>query len=351
MRRDRKRWQALPVRDGKMDETGKRKKENGEAARRMKKGMEQTRGKILIGSGLLVLTALIWGIAFVAQSEGMNYVGGFTFNASRFLIGGAVLIPCIYFLRRGNREQRQALTEEEQKQQNRTGIAGGICCGLVLCLSSSLQQFGIAHTTVGKAGFITALYIILVPILGLFMKKKVGLNIWVSVMMAAVGMYLLCINEGFSVGRGDFLVFLCSIGFSLHILVIDYFSPRADGVVISCVQFFTAGIVSGVLMLLFEKPSWEAVMAAWMPVLYAGVMSCGVAYTLQVVAQKNVPPTMASLLMSLESVFSVLAGWVILGQKLSGREMLGCALVFAGILLAQIPVEMLRGENKRKNTL
>lgn len=311
--------------------------------------MEQTRRKTLIGSGLLVLTALIWGIAFVAQSEGMNYVGGFTFNACRFLIGGAVLIPCIYFLRRGGREQPQALTAGEHRQQTRTGVVGGICCGLVLCLSSSLQQFGIAHTTVGKAGFITALYIILVPILGLFMKKRVGLNVWVSVAMAAAGMYLLCIKEGFSVGRGDFLVFLCSIGFSLHILVIDYFSPRADGVLISCVQFFTAGVVSGVLMLLFERPSWGAIAAAWMPVFYAGVMSCGVAYTLQVVAQKDVPPTMASLLMSLESVFSVLAGWAILGQKLSAKEMFGCGLVFAGILLAQIPAEMLQrgGRGKR----
>lgn len=310
--------------------------------------METTNRKTLISSGLLVLTALIWGIAFVAQSEGMNYVGGFTFNASRFLIGGVVLIPCIFFLRRVNRDQWQGLTEEEKGRRNRTGIAGGVCCGLVLCLSSSLQQFGIAHTTVGKAGFITALYIILVPVLGLFMKKRVGLNVWVSVVIAAVGMYLLCIKEGFSVGRGDFLVFLCSIGFSMHILVIDYFSPRADGVVISCVQFFTAGVVSGVLMLLFEKPSWGAVAAAWMPVLYAGVMSCGVAYTLQVVAQKDVPPTVASLLMSLESVFSVLAGWVLLGQRLSGKEMLGCGLVFAGILLAQIPTETLQAAGGKK---
>ena len=310
--------------------------------------MEQTRRKTLIGSGLLVLTALIWGIAFVAQSEGMNYVGGFTFNACRFLIGGTVLIPCIYFLRRGGREQPQALTAGEHSQQTRTGVVGGICCGLVLCLSSSLQQFGIAHTTVGKAGFITALYIILVPILGLFMKKRVGLNVWVSVAIAAAGMYLLCIKEGFSVGRGDFLVFLCSIGFSLHILVMKYFPPRADGVLISCVQFFTAGMVSGVMMLLFERPSWGAIAAAWMPVFYAGVMSCGVAYTLQVVAQKDVPPTMASLLMSLESVFSVLAGWAILGQKLSMKEMFGCGLVFAGILLAQIPAEMLRKGDRGK---
>ncbi len=301
--------------------------------------MEQQRNKKLLSSGMLVMTALIWGIAFVAQSEGMNYVGGFTFNASRFLIGGTMLIPCVFLLRELSNEPYQELSALEKANRTKASIVGGICCGMILCLSSSLQQFGIAHTSVGKAGFITALYIILVPILGLFMKKRVGLNIWISVAIAAVGMYLLCITEDFSVGRGDFLVFLCSIGFSLHIIVIDYFSPRGDGVVISCVQFFTAGLLSAILMFLFEKPSWGAVTAAWLPILYAGILSCGVAYTLQVVAQKEVSPTVASLLMSLESVFSVLAGWVLLEQKLSTKEMLGCGLVFAGILLAQMPRE------------
>ncbi|MCI9105572.1 MAG: DMT family transporter [Lachnospiraceae bacterium] len=301
--------------------------------------MEQQRNKKLLSSGMLVMTALIWGIAFVAQSEGMNYVGGFTFNASRFLIGGTMLIPCVFLLRKLSNEPYQELSALEKANRTKASIVGGICCGMILCLSSSLQQFGIAHTSVGKAGFITALYIILVPILGLFMKKRVGLNIWISVAIAAVGMYLLCITEDFSVGRGDFLVFLCSIGFSLHIIVIDYFSPRGDGVVISCVQFFTAGLLSAILMFLFEKPSWGAVTAAWLPILYAGILSCGVAYTLQVVAQKEVSPTVASLLMSLESVFSVLAGWVLLEQKLSTKEMLGCGLVFAGILLAQMPRE------------
>ncbi|NBH72062.1 DMT family transporter [Clostridiaceae bacterium] len=309
--------------------------------------MEQTKKRSLLSSMMLVLTALIWGIAFVAQSEGMNYVGGFTFNASRFLIGGVVLIPCIFLLRRGNQGQGEKMPPKEKKRRRRTGIVGGLCCGTVLCLSSSLQQFGIAYTTVGKAGFITALYIILVPILGLFMRKKVGLNVWVSVAIAAAGMYLLCIKEGFSIGKGDFLVFLCSIGFSLHILVIDYFSPKADGVLISCVQFFTAGLCSALLTLVFEKPAWEALAAAWLPILYAGVMSCGVAYTLQVVAQKDVTPTIASLLMSLESVFSVLAGWVLLGQSLSLKELTGCLLVFIGILLAQIPVEKL---HRKKST-
>lgn len=307
----------------------------------MSSGQTENRQTSLRSSAMLTLTALIWGVAFVAQSEGMNYVGGFTFNACRFIVGGMVLIPCIFFLRRVNGDQWAKLDRTEQAKRRKTGITGGICCGVFICLGSTFQQFGIAQTTVGKAGFITSLYIIIVPILGLFLRKKVGLNIWVSVGIAALGMYLLCITEGFAISRGDFLVFLCAIGFSLHILVIDYFSPKADGVVISCVQFFTAGIISGVLMFFFERPTWDAVMAAWAPVLYAGVMSCGVGYTLQVVAQKDVEPTIASLIMSLESVFSLLAGWVLLGQKMSPKELSGCVLVFGAIVLAQVPAEML----------
>lgn len=303
--------------------------------------MEKDRKKALASSLMLMLTALIWGIAFVAQSEGMNYVGGFTFNGSRFLVGGAVLLPYV-LLKTGKKRAENEEERKTQKMRIRTGIIGGICCGLFLCLASSLQQFGIAYTTVGKAGFITALYIVIVPLLGLFMHHKVGVNIWISVVIAAAGMYLLCITEEFSIGRGDFLVFLCAIGFSLHILVIDYFSPKADGVLISCVQFFTAGAVSLVLMFTFEQPSLKGLLAAWMPVLYAGVMSSGVGYTLQVVGQKNLDPTVASLIMSLESVFSMLAGWVILGQKMSARELLGCALVFGAIILAQIPMEKFR---------
>lgn len=308
----------------------------------MNNGQKDDRQKSLRSSSMLTLTALIWGVAFVAQSEGMNYVGAFTFNACRFIVGGLVLVPCIFFLKKGNGDQRMQLKPDRRTQarQRRTGIIGGICCGLFIWVGSTLQQFGIAQTTVGKAGFITSLYIIIVPILGLFLKKKVGLNIWLSVAIAAAGMYLLCITDGFSISRGDFLVFLCAVGFSLHILVIDYFSPKADGVVISCVQFFTAGIISSVFMFLFERPAWDAVMAAWAPVLYAGVMSCGVGYTLQVVAQKHVEPTIASLIMSLESVFSLLAGWVLLGQKMSLKELSGCVLVFGAIVLAQVPVEI-----------
>ncbi|HIR28537.1 MAG TPA: DMT family transporter [Candidatus Choladousia intestinigallinarum] len=299
---------------------------------------------------LLFLTALIWGVAFVAQSVGMDYVGAFTFSFSRCIIGGIVLIPCIWFLNRkkeGNREDSQ---ERDPRKERRVCVTGGICCGMALFLASNLQQFGIKYTTVGKAGFITALYIILVPVLGLFMRKRVQGKVWVSVVLAVAGLYLLCITDGFSLGVGDLLVLLCALMFSVHILVIDYFSPRTDGVKMSCIQFFVCGILSGIAMLIFEKPSLDAILHAWMPILYAGVLSCGVAYTLQIVGQKDMDPTVAALILSLESVVSVLAGWVLLGESMSLRELSGCGLMFAAIILAQLPGSKEAGSvsNERK---
>lgn len=311
--------------------------------------------KKTMGSNVLLgLAALIWGVAFVAQSVGMEYVGAFTFNACRFLIGSAVLLPLIWFRGRGKRktgtengqggEKPQgaegvpgAVGSAGGQQRRRRAVAGGACCGCALFVASSFQQFGVAHTTVGKAGFITALYIVIVPLLGIFLKKKVSWSVWASVGLATIGMYLLCMSEGLKVGKGDLYVFICAICFSFHILIIDYFSPKADGVVISCVQFLTAGILSCVMTGIFETVELSSVMEAWAPILYAGIMSCGVAYTLQVVAQKNTDPVLASLILSLESAFSLLAGWMILGQKLSPKEMGGCGLMFGAIILAQIP--------------
>lgn len=304
---------------------------------------------------LLLLTAVIWGVAFVAQSVGMDYVGGFTFNCVRSVIGGIVLIPCIFFLdkvRGKSDEEKSTVNESRKKQQSETGagakngakkaeqktlLTGGICCGIALCVASNLQQFGIKYTTVGKAGFITAMYIIIVPLMGIFMKKMVGLKIWISVLLAVAGLYLLCITEGFSLGFGDILVLLCAVCFAVHILVIDYFSPKVDGVRMSCIQFLVSGILSGICMMIFEQPSLSAVCQAWQPILYAGVLSCGVAYTLQIIGQKDMDPTVASLILSLESVISVLAGWVLLGQTLNAKELFGCVLMFAAIILAQLP--------------
>lgn len=291
-------------------------------------------------NSMLAITALIWGVAFVAQSVGMDYVGPFTFNAARFLMGGMILIPCIALIKRRNKAPDSEGKETEEVRK-KTGIIGGICCGTALFVASAFQQIGVSGTTVGKAGFITALYIIIVPILGIFLRRKVVYTVWISVVIATAGMYLLCMGEGsLAISKGDFYVFLGSICFSFHILIIDYFSPKADGVFMSCIQFFTAAVLALVPTVLVEHPALASLLAAWAPILYAGVMSCGVAYTLQVVAQKDTDPVIASLILSLESVFSLVAGWVLLGQKLSGRELFGCVLVFAAIILAQIPTEL-----------
>lgn len=292
----------------------------------------------LRNSFLLLLTAAIWGVAFVAQSVGMDYVGPFTFNMIRSVIGGIVLIPCIFLLDKISPKEKKELSAKEQKKERKTLLTGGICCGILLAFATNFQQIGIQYTTVGRAGFITACYIIIVPLIGItFFKKKCRSTIWLAVILALVGLYLLCITEEFSIGYGDFLVLVCSFLFSLHILVIDYFSPLVDGVKMSCIQFFVCGIVSGIPALFTETIVWTNVLQAWMPVLYAGVMSCGVAYTLQIVGQKNMNPTVASLILSLESCIAVLAGWIILGESLTSREVKGCILMFAAIVLAQIP--------------
>ena len=282
---------------------------------------------------MLLLTAAVWGVAFVAQSVGMDYIGPFTFNSIRSLIGGLVLIPCIWFL---NREKSEA--EKKTEPQNRKKlIVGGICCGVALAVASSLQQMGIQYTSVGKAGFITALYIVIVPLLGLLFKKRVSSLVWIAVVVAVGGMYLLCITEGFSIGKGDLLVMACAFCFCVHILIIDYFSPKVDGVKMSCIQFLVCGLLCAVPMFLIERPSLSQIWSAWVPLLYAGVLSCGVGYTLQIVGQRHIDPTIASLILSLESVISVLAGWALLGQKLTLRELIGCILVFCAIILAQLP--------------
>lgn len=281
-----------------------------------------------------MLTATIWGVAFVAQSVGMDYVGPFTFNCVRFLIGGIVLLPCIALLNKVNPPEKKKKTEGSGKKNL---VLGGFCCGAALCAASSLQQIGIMYTTVGKAGFITAFYIIIVPVIGLFFHRKCGVFVWIGVILALGGLYFLCITEELTVGKGDALVFLGALMFSVHIMVIDHFSPLADGVKMSCIQFFVSGIFCGIPMLLFEQPQLSHILMAWQPILYAGVMSCGVAYTLQIIGQKGMNPTVASLILSLESVISVLAGMILLNQRLSGREILGCILMFAAILLAQIP--------------
>ena len=279
---------------------------------------------------MLFLTAFIWGTAFVAQSVGMDYLEPFTFNGVRSLIGGIALLPCIWLLHKLNGESKK-------EESGKVLLIGGLACGVLLFAASSLQQIGLKYTTAGKAGFITAFYIVIVPVLGIFLHKKIGWKIWLAVVLALAGLYFLCITESFSIGKGDVLIFLCALIFAVHILVIDYFSPKVDGVKMSCIQFFVCGILSLPFMFTIETPKAAAMTAAWMPLLYAGVLSCGVAYTLQILGQKNVNPAVASLILSLESCFSVLAGWIVLGERLSLRESAGCVLMFAAIILAQLP--------------
>lgn len=306
-------------------------------------------------SFLLLLAACVWGVAFVAQSVAMDYVGPFTFSCARFLLGGAVLLPVIgiFSLFRKNKPAESVAQSTSEStsgdtspgsgmklsfwKRNKSLIIGGVCCGIALCIANNFQQVGIVTTSAGKAGFITAFYIVFVPILSLFFGKKSRLVIWISVALALGGLYLLCVTESFSINRGDLYIMVCALVFSAHILIVDHFSPLVDGVKLSCIQFFVAGILSAIPMLLFEEPSLAQLQAASVSILYAGIMSCGVAYTLQVVGQKNMNPTIASLILSLESVVSVLAGWVILNQALSTREIIGCVLMFGAIILAQLP--------------
>ena len=291
--------------------------------------MKQLRGNLL-----LLLTAMIWGAAFVAQRVGMDHVGPYTFLCTRSILGGMVLLPVIFF-----RDKHAKNTGKQAPSKKCPLILGGIFCGIALFVASAFQQIGIQETTAGKAGFLTAMYMILVPIVGLFFGKKPGRKTWGAVVVALVGMYLLCLWEGGfqNINRGDVLELICALCFTGHILIIDYFSPKTDGVKMSCIQFFVCGILSGIFMLLLEQPSMDAIFSAAAPILYAGILSSGVGYTLQIVAQKDTDPTIASLLMRLESVFSLIFGWLLLHEALSGIELLGCGLMFLAIIWVQLP--------------
>lgn len=307
-------------------------------------------------TGMLFLAALIWGFAFAAQSAGMDYVGPFTFNAVRCLIGAVVLVPVALWYKPEKRGSTGEKTDAELDnaakkgkaswlKRNRTLLFGGVSCGIFLGVATNLQQLGIMTTSVGKAGFLTALYIVLVPVAGLFFKKHCGISVWIGVICSLSGLYLLCITgEGFSLAVGDLYLLACAVVFTGHILVIDYFAPKVNGVWMSCLQFLVAAVISAVFMFMEEKPGWNDIWAAKIPILYAGVMSCGVAYTLQILGQKNYNPTVAVLILSLESCFSVLGGFLILDETLSVRELCGCVLMFVAIILAQLPEKKTKGK-------
>ena len=318
---------------------------------------------------ILILAAFIWGSAFVAQNSAGDILGAFSINFARNIVGGLVLIPVYFFFSR--KKRRNNNTDEdfcptEQKSSSiphsalrsphlsflsaktKNSIVGGLFCGLALFAASAFQQMGInLGKDEGKAGFITVMYVVLVPLIGLIFKKKVGFLTWIAVALAPVGLYFLCIEKGFSLAYADILLLICALIFSVHITVIDHFSPKADGVLMSCIQFFTAGILSFVCMLIFEAEYIVAIPVAWVEILYLGIMSSGVAYTLQIIGQKKTNPTVASILLSLESVFAMICGAVFSQTMPESKKILGAAIIFVAVILAQMPTKIQNTKFKR----
>lgn len=303
----------------------------------------------LKGSLILCTASLIWGLAFVAQSDAADLVPPFTFNALRSFIGAAALFV---FYKITNRKRKEGFFPADKALKKQYFLAAAVC-GLMLAISVNLQQFGLAAYPNGAAaeargGFITALYVVLVPVISFFTGKKTSPVIWLSVLVALSGFYLLCLSGGVGgIYLGDLLIFICAVSFSLHILSIDKFVGITGGVKLSVMQFTVVGVLSSVLALIFERPELSNILSAAPQILYLGIMSSGVAYTLQIVGQKYAEPSVASLSMSLESVFAALGGWVISGNSLSVKEFCGCALVFAAIITAQLP-EMIASKKKQK---
>lgn len=282
---------------------------------------------------MLLIATMIWGSAFVAQSSGMDYVGPFTFLSCRSLLGALTLLPVLLWTRRHG-------STVPPTGSRRDLLLCSVLCGTVLFAAAILQQIGLLYTTAGKSGFITTLYVVLVLLGSLFLGRKLGPLLWVSVALAAAALYLLCMNDTMTLGLGELLTLGSALCFSIHILIIDHFAERVDGISLSCLQFLLCGILSGIAALTVESPSLSAVSACWLPIAYAGVLSSGGGFTLQILAQRNTNPTVASLLMSLESVFAVLFGALLLHERLSLREYLGCGLMFVAVVLSQLPVKL-----------
>lgn len=279
---------------------------------------------------MLLIAAAIWGFGFVAQRLGMNFLEPFAFNSARFLLGSLSLVPLLWFLARR--------PSETTNQKSALG-KGGLLCGLVLFVAATLQQYGLFYTTAAKAGFITGLYLILVPILGILLRHTTGITTWLGAILAVVGLYLLSVNDNFTMSLGDTLIFIGALFWAFHILVIDHFSGRVDPIQLSAVQFLVCGLLSLAVSLTIETPTAKAVLDCWQPILFAGVVSVGIAYTLQVVAQKNAHPSAAAIIMSLEAVFAAIGGVWLLDETLSARAWIGCGLMLAGMLLSQLKWE------------
>ena len=295
-----------------------------------------------------LLAALIWGTAFVFQSEAAVHIGPFTFNTMRgmlaFLSLGLILLGRdLWNKRKGNKQEESVPAE---KRNIKALLIGGFLCGTVLAVAANLQQLGLGSTAPGKAAFITALYVVLVPVFSLFFGKKARVLVWIGVALATVGLYFLCITGTMTIETSDFFVFLCAFCFAAHIIVIDRVSPHVNGVELSCLQFLVMAVESAVCMLIVESPTWEAMLACLWPLFYVGVFSSSVAYTLQILAQKNSNPTVVSLLLCLESVVAVLAAGVLTGQWMSSREWIGCVLMLLAVVLAQLPDGIFKKKTK-----
>lgn len=300
--------------------------------------------------GLLILTATLWGVAFVAQDVGLEHIGPFTFSATRSFLGAVALFVISVFADSIKRKKTQTtISKEEKKVRIKSFLKAGLICGVVFFAATNTQQFGLLYTTAGKSGFITACYIVLVPIIGLFFGRKCPVYIWVSVIATIVGLYMLCMGDGFtSLNKGDVITLACAVLFAVHIIVIDKFANKVDGIKLACAQCTVNAVLSGICMFIFESPNITYILKAWIPIVYAGVFSSGLAYMFQILGQKDFNPTIASLVMSLESVISVIAAWIILNQQLSEKEIIGCVIIFSAIIFAQIPF---RRKNKTIKTL
>jgi drug/metabolite transporter (DMT)-like permease len=285
--------------------------------------------KTLKSDALLLLTAAIWGVAFVAQRVGMEHLGPFTYNGLRFTLGALTLLPLV--LRRRRDAARDASIPDRRRL-----LGGSLLAGLCLFMGATLQQRGLVYTTAGKAGFITGLYVVLVPLLGLLWRQRPSIGTWYGAFLAVVGLYLLGVTERFTVAPGDFLVLAGTLFWAFHVLTVGWFSPRTDPIQLAFYQFGVCAILSLLAAVVTEPISLEKIGAAAMPIFYGGCLSVGVAYTLQVVAQKNAEPAHAAVILSLETVFAGVAGWLFLGERLSHRGVLGCALILGGMLLSQL---------------
>lgn len=294
--------------------------------------------KKVLGNILLILTAFIWGTAFVGQRQGMEHMGPITFNACRMALAALTIGTVSFVLRKRDAQKKQDMSDQSRREYRKNIVIGGICCGFFLTIAALFQQMGMVYTTAGKGGFITAMYILLVPVINwILFKRKSRPLVWIAVLMGIAGIYLLCVTEGLTLEKGDALVMVCPFFFAGHILCCDYFVQRANPVELSAIQFFTVTVLSTIMAFIVENPTWQQVTAAIVPIVWLGVLSSGTGYTLQIIAQQWTDPTVASLLMSLEAVFAVLAGTVLLGERMSARELFGAAIMFAAIILAQIP--------------